>query len=149
MHLSNPFDIDRSLTFFIPKNKVDEKYIFTAYHNENTLHGLTTLDLLITQRHILGIETFTNPLQYLAADVNNDQKVTALDLVHMRKIILGIETHYRDNTSWIFLDEASMKVETNPWLIKKYISIPEGHMNLDHVRFVALKVGDVDGVPKN
>ena len=131
-------------TFFIPKNKVDETYVFTAYHNENTLHGLTTLDLLITQRHILGIETFANPLQYLAADVNNDQKVTALDLVHMRKIILGIETHYRDNTSWIFLDEASMKVETNPWLIKKYISIPEGHQNLDDLRFVALKVGDVD-----
>jgi hypothetical protein len=88
---------------------------------KNTLHGLTTLDLLITQRHILGIETFTNPLQYLAADVNNDQKVTALDLVHMRKIILGIETHYRDNTSWIFLDEASMKVENKSMVYQKNI----------------------------
>jgi len=132
-------------SFMIPKNNVDRDYIFTAYHNENTIYGLTTLDLVLTQRHILGLDTFTHPLQYLAADVNNDKKVTASDLVHMRKIILGIDTHFKRNTSWLFLDEASMKTETNPWLIKRHIDVPSGRHDLDHLRFVALKVGDVDG----
>ena len=131
-------------TFLLPQNEVDKEYIFSAYHNEDTREGLTTLDLLLIQRHILGIETFKHPLQYLAADVNNDKKVTALDLVLMRKIILGLETHFRDNTSWIFLDEASVKAETNPWNIKHHIHIPVGKIDIDNLRFVAIKVGDVD-----
>lgn len=132
-------------TFMLPKNHVEREYIFEGYHNENTIYGLTTLDLVLTQRHILGLDTFTHPLQYLAADVNNDKKVTASDLVQMRKIILGIDSHFKKNTSWLYLDEASIKTETNPWLIKKYISIAKGNQDLDHLRFFALKVGDVDG----
>ncbi|MBK9255060.1 MAG: hypothetical protein IPM42_06190 [Saprospiraceae bacterium] len=135
-------------TFMLPKNSVDKEYTIEGYYDENTIYRLSTLDLVITQRHILGLEPFTSPLQYLAADVNNDQKVTASDLVHMRKIILGIDTHFKRNTSWLFLDAESVKTETNPWLIKRHIFVPSGHQDLDHLRFVALKVGDVDGVPK-
>jgi len=133
-------------SFLLPKNNVDRDYIFTAYQNQNTIYGMTTLDLVLTQRHILGLEPFINPLQYIAADVNNDQKVTAADIVQMRKIILGIDTHFKKNTSWLFLDETSMKTETNPWMIKRHIFVPAGNKDLDHLRFVALKVGDVDGV---
>ncbi|MFZ1581468.1 MAG: dockerin type I domain-containing protein, partial [Saprospiraceae bacterium] len=104
-----------------------------------------TLDLVLTQRHILGLEPFSNPLQYLAADVNNDRKITASDLVQMRKILLGIDTHFKNNTSWIFLDETSVANETNPWLMKRYIHIPNGTNNVDGLRFIPVKVGDVDG----
>lgn len=132
-------------TFLLPKNNVDKTYILEAYHNENTIYGLTTLDLVLTQRHILGLETFTHPIQFLAADVNNDQKVTAADLVQMRKIILGIDSHFKNNTSWIFLDEASIVKETNPWLIKRQIFIPKGNKNIGDLRFIPVKVGDVEG----
>ncbi len=132
-------------TFMIPKNKVDKDYIIEGYYNENTLFGVTTLDIVIAQKHILGLESFTSPLQYLAADVNNDQKVTAADLLEMRKIILGIADHYKANTSWIFLDETSVRAENNPWAIQKYIMIPKGKQDIEHLQFRALKVGDVDG----
>ncbi len=139
-------NIDSEGKFMMPKNSVDKTYTFEAYHNENTIYGVTTLDLAMTQRHILGIEPFTSPLQYLAADINNDQRVTASDLLQMRKLILGIDEYFKNNTSWIFLDAASVNSETNPWSIKRYISVPEGQKDIDHIRFVALKVGDVTGV---
>jgi hypothetical protein len=132
--------------FSLPKNSVDKAYKIEGYYNENTVHNVTTLDLVLTQRHILGLQPFTSPLQYLAADVNNDKKVTAADLVQMRKIILGIDEYFSNHTSWIFLDEASFKTETNPWSIKQYIEVPGGSQNIDNLHLRAVKIGDVDGV---
>jgi hypothetical protein len=136
-------------SYSLPKNSVDKSYKIEGYYNENTVYNVTTLDLVITQRHILGLQPFTSPLQYLAADVNNDKKVTAADLVQMRKIILGIDEYYKNNTSWIFLDDNSIKSATNPWLIKQYIDVPAGSQNLENLNFRALKVGDVDGAIEN
>jgi hypothetical protein len=132
-------------SFFMPSNSVDKNYIIEGYQNNNTVYRVTTRDIVVTQRHILGIEPFVNPLQYLAADVNNDQKVTASDLFQMRKIILGIDEYFKSNTSWIFMDEESVKRAINPWSIKKYINIPAGNKDLNHLKFIAIKIGDVDG----
>jgi hypothetical protein len=132
-------------SFIMPKNNINKDYIFSAYNNDNTIQGLTTLDLVITQRHILGLEPFTNPLQYLAADVNNDRKITASDLVQMRKIILGIDTHFKTNNSWIFLDETDLKTIDSPWNIRKNSNVSSGFKDINNIRFFALKVGDVDG----
>lgn len=133
-------------TFSLPHNRMDKAYEIAGYYNQNTIYNVTTLDLVVTQRHILGLESFTSPLQYLAADVNADKKVTAADLVQMRKIILGVDEYYKSNNSWIFLDESSVKAATNPWGIKQSILVPIGYKNITNLNFRALKIGDVDGV---
>jgi hypothetical protein len=56
------------------------------------LSGLSTLDLVFIQQHILGIRPFKNRLNIVAADTNNDGKVTASDLAEMRKLLLGVTT---------------------------------------------------------
>jgi hypothetical protein len=45
---------------------------------------------------------FDSNYKLLAADVNNDGKVTASDLTELRKLILGITPVLPKNTSWRF-----------------------------------------------
>jgi thiol-disulfide isomerase/thioredoxin len=59
--------------------------------------GISAQDLVIIQKYILGIESFPNNWQKIAADVNNDAKVTAQDIVNIRKLILGISTEFPNN----------------------------------------------------
>ena len=67
-------------------------------------NGVTTYDIVLITRHILGIEPFTSPYQTIAADANNTQTVTTLDVVDIRKVILQMENGFPNNTSWRFVD---------------------------------------------
>lgn len=52
--------------------------------------GLTTYDLVLISKHILGLELLNCPWQQLAADVNCTGSITTFDIVTARKVILGI-----------------------------------------------------------
>lgn len=59
---------------------------------------ITASDMVVIQRHILGIATFDHPYKNVAADVNNDGRVTANDLLHIKRAILGLITDFPNNT---------------------------------------------------
>ncbi|MBK8627510.1 MAG: hypothetical protein IPN86_18665, partial [Saprospiraceae bacterium] len=61
----------------------------TAQKDGDDINGVSTLDLVIIQRHILGLQAMNSPYKLIAADANNDGKVTASDLTEIRKLILG------------------------------------------------------------
>ena len=98
------------------------------------------------QKHILGKETFSEPWQYLAADVTNDHRVTASDISALRKLILGVDSKYLNNLSWKFIEgNYVFPVKDDPWaesFNEKYQiqSLPGDMMYLD---FRGIKVGDV------
>ncbi|MEZ4992330.1 MAG: hypothetical protein R2824_18040 [Saprospiraceae bacterium] len=52
---------------------------------------------------ILGLRTLDSPYKIIAADVNNDRKVTAQDAI-TRRLILNIDTKFPNNTGWRFID---------------------------------------------
>jgi hypothetical protein len=66
--------------------------------------GVTTLDLLLISRHILGLEPFDSPFKTLAADVNNSATVTAFDIVMSRKLILD-QINSFPSGSWRYLSD--------------------------------------------
>ncbi|MBK8556480.1 MAG: hypothetical protein IPL65_12270 [Lewinellaceae bacterium] len=70
--------------------------------NTNPLNGVSTQDLTLIQLHLLGIQPFTKPWQYIAADANQDGKVTAYDLIVLRKLLLGYESTLPNGKSWRF-----------------------------------------------
>ncbi|MBK9736814.1 MAG: hypothetical protein IPO92_18385 [Saprospiraceae bacterium] len=74
-----------------------------AFKDGDDINGVSTLDLVMIQRHILGLQSLSSPYKIIAADANNDGKVTASDLTDIRKLILGITVDYPSNTSWRFL----------------------------------------------
>lgn len=60
--------------------------------------GLSAIDLVLIQKHILSVQPFTKYQQLLAADVNNDNDINVLDLLELRKLILGITEKLPNNT---------------------------------------------------
>ena len=92
--------------------------------NDDHMNGVSTLDLVRIQKHLLGIEPFTTPYQYIAADANNSESVSAIDLVEIRKLILGIYTEYPNNKSWRFVDKGfTFDNPQAPWPFAETIEI--------------------------
>ncbi len=109
--------------------------------------GVTTLDLLLIQRHILGLGLLDTPYKIIAADIDNNERITGADLVQLRKIILGIDDSFgADQKSWRF-------VSTNVKFVNPYVPFPfkdevllndisNYRLDLD---IMGMKVGDVNG----
>lgn len=124
----------------------DSTQVFTPVKDDNPLNGVSTYDLVLISRHILGLDPFDNPYQMIAADADRFNKVTTFDIVEFRKLILGVYDTLPNNTSWRFVDKSFQFPNLNnpfqtPFPEEKTFKIPpfgvDGH-------FIALKVGDVN-----
>ena len=63
--------------------------------------SLGPVDILVIRKHILELETMTEPHQLLAADVNGDDKIAVTDILNLTKAILELEDEFPNNTpSW-------------------------------------------------
>ncbi len=120
-------------------------YQVDAIKDDNYLNGVSTLDLVIIQRHILGIQNLDSPYKIIAADVNSSASVDGVDLVELRKLILGIYTDLPQNTSWRFVNSTHEFVnQMNPWPYAEDIQITEFDTDVQDANFVGVKIGDVD-----
>lgn len=54
------------------------------------LQGVSTYDLVLIAKHILGIQPLASGYSIIAADANESNSVTTFDIVELRKLILGI-----------------------------------------------------------
>jgi len=119
----------------------------TPYKDDNPLNGVSTYDLVLISKHILGLQTLDSPFKMIAADANNSNSITTFDIVELRKLILGIYSDLPTNTSWRFVDKSYVFPNpSNPFQFvypdKKQIAGVSGDiLNAD---FVAIKVGDVN-----
>lgn len=119
-------------------------YQLTADKDEDYLNGVSTLDLVLIQRHILGLASLDSPYKVIAADVNNDGAVTAIDLIELRKLILGIYDELPNNSSWRFADAATTIDINNPWNFKESIDIYNLSADMMDSDFIGIKIGDVN-----
>jgi hypothetical protein len=92
------------------------------------------------QRHLLGIETFSNPFMRVAADINRDGIVDLVDFVQLRALILGRREMYPVGSPWRFV--------ASDW---DGISDPEEEIVLSELAacsfdhdFVGLRLGDLN-----
>lgn len=122
-------------------------YTITPVKDNDPLNGVSTFDLVLINRHILGYEPFTSPYKMIAADVNNNGSITTFDLVELRKLILGIYSDFPDNTSWRFVDKSyKFPMPSNPWteIFPESKSVWNFQTNNLDDDFVAIKIGDVN-----
>jgi len=125
---------------------VGGSYMVIPDKDDDYLNGVTTLDLIFIQKHVLGLQTLDSPYKILAADVNNSESVTSIDIVELRKLILGIYADLPNNSSWNFLNAAQYFIdETNPWAtpIDNSFEI-ENLQGTADIPFIGYKVGDVN-----
>ena len=133
-----------------------DEHDVTPFKKDGVINGVSTYDLVLINKHILGIELFDSPYKIIAGnafDLSGGQiGVTTLDIAEFRKLILGI---YDDNTwpsghypSWRFVPAVYVFPNPdNPFTPQ----FPESILELDiqansnnQANFVAVKTGDVN-----
>ncbi|MDW8231136.1 MAG: hypothetical protein RMJ33_14985, partial [Saprospiraceae bacterium] len=65
-------------------------YTVAPLKDDDYLNGVSTFDLVLINKHILGLEPLNSPYKMIAADANNSRSITTFDIVELRKLILGI-----------------------------------------------------------
>lgn len=122
--------------------------VITPSKDDNPLNGVTTYDLVLISKHILGSEPLDTPYKMIAADANKSGSITSFDIVELRKLILGIYTTLPVNTSWRFVPKSFVFPNPqNPFQtafpstieVQNWPSFP----NPPH-EFIGIKVGDVN-----
>lgn len=123
-------------------------YTIAPFHDWHHRAGVSTLDLVMIQKHLLGIAKLNSPYKMIAADANKSGHITVMDMLEIRRLILGMTNRFPNNTSWRFIDYfhefADPYNPFNPgfpestWLD----SITHG---MDTANFVGVKIGDVNG----
>ena len=124
-------------------------YTVTPLLDLDHSNGVSTFDLVLISRHILGVQPLDSPYKMIAADVDNSEFISVSDLIQLRKLILSITSEFENNTSWRFVDAAySFPQPTNPWSeefpeVINVNNLAEGAaINGD---FIGVKIGDVSG----
>ncbi len=134
-------------TFQFPGLTIGADYTVTPHKDDEPLNGVSTFDLVLMSKHILGVAPFTSPYQLIAADANKSNSVTTFDLVEVRKLILMINQDFPNNTSWRFVEKSyQFPNPANPWqeVFPEVTNINDLPFSLSGLDFVAIKIGDVN-----
>lgn len=134
-------------TFMFEEIPLEGNYQIVPDKDMNYANGVSTYDIVLLSKHVLGLSYLDSPYKMIAADINNSGSITAYDMVLLRQLILGIKDNFANNTSWRFIDAAYEFINsTNPF----EEDYPEAYdiqnlsadmMTLD---FVAVKIGDLN-----
>jgi uncharacterized repeat protein (TIGR01451 family) len=118
-------------------------YQVVPFKQDSILNGVSTFDMLLLSRHILGIQPFDSPYKIIAGDLNNSGSLTTMDLIAMRKRILNLTESFPNVPDWRFVRADYVFPDpANPWFEvfpeSGTMSFPE-NPNID---FIAIKMGD-------
>lgn len=131
--------------YAFPDMPMGGSYEVMPLKDDLPLNGVSTLDLIKIQRHVLGNGTLDSPYKLIAADVNRSNNVTGIDIIELRKLILGIYPTFPQNTSWRMVDATHIFADQNdPFLypIPESYSVEFLQDNM-FIDFIGVKVGDV------
>jgi hypothetical protein len=121
-------------------------YVLEPVKIDEADKGVSTLDLVMIQRHILGMAPLSSPYKVIAADVNDSESVTGADIVALRKLILGITDHFENNDPWRFVDAGQVFDDPKrPFPYNERLGYQQVMTDMGAADFVAVKIGDVNG----
>ncbi len=138
---------DTSGKYTFEKLPVGENFGISLTKDDNDRNGVTTFDLVLISKHLLGIQKFDSPFKILAADVNDSKNLTTLDLIILRKLILNIDIEFESVPSWRFLpDKFEFSDPENPYqdFLPTVFFVPNFNSNVLNFNFVGWKYGDVN-----
>lgn len=121
-----------------------EPYYIKGYKNDDLLRGVTTLDLVTLQMHLLGLRKFQSLDQFVAADIDLNGRINVLDLLELRRMILNHYTELPGNTSWRFgsYDQNWLSADISQFVeIAGTEYLPDSGQAL---HLIGIKIGDVN-----
>jgi hypothetical protein len=123
-------------------------YTVTPVKDDDYLNGVSTFDLVLITKHILGSKKLDSPYKLIAADANNSGSISAVDLIQFRKLILSVSRDLVNNTSWRFVPASYQFPDpNNPWAAEfpEILNYNDLQTAISTGDFVAIKLGDVNG----
>lgn len=137
---------DSNGEYTFPDMPMGGDYVIKPKYDKDPLNGVSTLDIIEIQRHLLGLQKIESPYKQIAADINRDYRISTTDLLELRRLILGVYNNFPNNESWRFIDNHYDFIDPQNALNEDFkedylISKLEKDMYVD---FIAVKVGDVN-----
>jgi len=115
---------------------------------ESDIQGLSTLDLIKIQKHLVNQELLDAPYGLIAADVNMDGKINTVDLIFLQQYILGLRDEFPHGNFWRFIPEGHVfsnpqNALTEGWPEEtEYINLSQ---DFNDENWSAIRIGDVNG----
>jgi hypothetical protein len=110
----------------------------------NTYNGITSLDLVLMQRHVLNTQLLPTPYKIIAADVNGSGSVTNLDILLTQSMILGNIQTFPGGKLWAFVNSSYVFANPqSPWPFENSRSYSSAN-NATSQDFIGCKLGDVN-----
>lgn len=122
-------------------------YELRPHRDGDDLNGISTADLLLLKKHLLGLDTLDSPYLLIAADVDSSGLVNDLDFEALRRMVLMQDTVLTHNTSWRFVDaDFDFTDPLNPWShpFPEYIVLDSLMQPAIHLDFIGIKIGDLN-----
>jgi thiol-disulfide isomerase/thioredoxin len=129
---SGSLQFDYPSTMF-PEMSEPELFISTSTISSE---GISGSDIVIMQRHILGLTPISNPLLVKAADINNNGSVSAADAVQLINVILGLTPTFSNNEFWRYYFESCNNCEI--------IELPSALGQTLELNVIGVRTGDVN-----
>ena len=121
-----------------------EQVTVAARTSHDMLAGVTSFDLFLIGRHILGLRPLAAGPQQWSADANHSGSVSAYDITVLRRVMLELDAALPGGHSYrlVALDAAGRPLAngSNPQLLAPSYEVHSP-------RWLAVKIGDVSGTP--
>ncbi|MDQ3141936.1 MAG: dockerin type I domain-containing protein [Bacteroidota bacterium] len=125
---------------------IPTQFSLTAKNKNNPLKNISTSDIVRIQQYILGIKDFDSVYDLIAADVDQNGRITSRDISTLRNLILGLSSELPSGNSYYFIDSdyQFMDVE-NPFNELKNIHpiVKKSIQSSEKINLNAIKIGDV------
>lgn len=145
---ANSFELSNDEGKYTFSGIAEGDYTIKPFRVDEASNGISTLDELILQRHLLGIQPITDPYMFLAADLNGSGTITVLDRLLLRKIILGDTDAFPGNETWRFVPATYR--ETMGEELARMAAAPREIKLTDVIKcandhdFIGVKLGDLN-----
>ncbi len=133
---------DENGLYELVDNSFSDFATVTIEDYNSSSYGITALDILFIRKHILGIQPLETNAKWIAADVDNNQKINGIDIIQIRKLLLGHISAFEQHMSWVaFPSSFDIELADNPYEYPKEILLSDA----TSYDFTTIKVGDVNG----
>jgi len=132
--------------YLIERLPLGNDYEITPALNTPLLESVSTFDIVLINRHILGTRPFDSPYKHIAADINQSGTITVFDLVLIQRAILGLNSNFPGNSAWRFVPSDYQFIDADNPLVEDFpesISLSNLSENLSGQDFIAVKIADV------
>jgi len=110
------------------------------------LNGMSTFDIVLIKKHILGEEEITNPFLLYSGDINGNLSLDVQDLVLYRRFVIGIDDQL-SAPSWQFFNrDITFNDPLNPWQTTNVRTRTYENLttSITDANFIGSKTGDID-----